>query len=43
MKSNRIIIILAIALVSLIVIYSVGKKAGWFGKGDVLEVAVDKA
>ena len=43
MKSNRVIIILVIVLVAVIGIGIVGRQKGWFGKGDVLSVAVEKA
>ena len=43
MKSNRLIIILVVLLLLLITFFMVGKSKGWFGKGDILEVAVDKA
>ena len=43
MKSNRVIIILLAVVAILIVFAVVGKQKGWIGKGDVLQVAVDKA
>ena len=43
MKSNKIIIILVVLLVLLIALFMVGKSKGWFGKGNVPEVAVEKA
>ncbi len=42
MKSNRIIIILAVVATLLLVFAIVGKQKGWIGKGDVLQVAVEK-
>ena len=42
MKNNKILIGLGIALAALLLIAVVGKKMGWVGKGDVMEVAVDK-
>jgi len=43
MKSNKLIIILAAVVLVLIGVAVVGKQKGWFGKGDVMEVAVEKA
>ena len=43
MKSNRVIIILVVIVAALIAVAVVGKKKGWFGKGDVVEVAVEKS
>ncbi len=43
MKNNRLLVGLGITLVLLIIIAVAGKKFGWFGQGDVLEVATDKA
>ncbi len=43
MKSNKIIIILVAVVVLLIAFAVIGKKAGWTGKGDKEQVAVDKA
>ena len=43
MKSNRIIIILVVVLAVCIGFAILGKQKGWIGKGDVLQVAVEKA
>lgn len=43
MKKNRILIILVAIVVLLVVFAVVGKKQGWVGKGDLEQVAVDKA
>lgn len=43
MKKNRILIILVAIVVLLVVFAVVGKKQGWVGKGDMEQVAVDKA
>jgi HlyD family secretion protein len=43
MKSNRLLIILAVVFVALIAFATVAKKKEWIGKGDMLEVAVEKA
>lgn len=43
MKSNRIIIILVVVLAAIIAFALIGKQKGWIGKGDILEVAVEKA
>lgn len=43
MKKNRILIILVVIVVLLVVFAVVGKKQGWVGKGDMEQVAVDKA
>jgi len=43
MKSSRIVIGIVVAVVVLIVAGAIGKKRGWIGKGDVLQVAVEKA
>ena len=43
MKSNRVIIIFLVVLAALIAFAVVAKKKGWVGKGDVSEVAVEKA
>lgn len=43
MKNNRILIGLGIALAVLLVVAIIGKKQGWIGKGDVLELAVEKS
>ncbi len=43
MKSNKLLKILAIAVVLLIVFAIIGKKAGWFGKELMVKVAVEKA
>src|ERR1035438_634572 len=42
MKSNRLIIILVALALVLVAVAIIGKKKGWIGKGDVMEVAVDK-
>ncbi len=42
MNTNKILFVLAIALVVLLTVAVIGKKKGWFGGGDTLEVAVDK-
>ncbi len=42
MKNNKLLIGLGIALAVLLVVAVVGKKKGWIGKGDVLELAVEK-
>lgn len=42
MKSNRIIWISAAVLGILLIVVIVGKKQGWLGKGETLQVAVDK-
>jgi HlyD family secretion protein len=43
MKNNKLLIGLGIALAVLLIVAVVGKKQGWIGKGDVLEVAVEKS
>ncbi|HLP50665.1 MAG TPA: efflux RND transporter periplasmic adaptor subunit [Chitinophagales bacterium] len=43
MKNNKLLIGLGVALAVLLIFAVIGKKQGWVGKGDVLEVAVDKA
>lgn len=43
MKNNKLLIGLGVALGVLLLFAVIGKKQGWVGKGDVLEVAVDKA
>lgn len=43
MKNNKLLVGLGIALAVLLLIAVAGKKMGWIGKGDVMEVAVDKA
>lgn len=43
MKSNKIIIILVSVVVLLVAFAVIGKKAGWTGKGDKEQVAVEKA
>jgi len=43
MKNNKLLIGLGIALAVLLVVAVVGKKKGWIGKGDVLELAVEKS
>lgn len=42
MKSNRIIWISAAVLGILLIVVVIGKKQGWLGKGETLQVAVDK-
>lgn len=42
MKNNKVLIWLGIGLAVLLVIAVAGKKLGWFGQGDVLQVAVEK-
>lgn len=42
MKNNKLIIWLGIGLALLLVLAVAGKKLGWFGTGDVLQVAVEK-
>lgn len=43
MKKNKLIFILAGAVVVLIILAVVGKKNGWIGKSDLLKVSVEKA
>ncbi len=43
MKNNKVIITLGVALAVLMIVAVVGKKKGWIGKGDVLELAVEKS
>lgn len=43
MKNNKLLIGLGVALALLLIVAVVGKKQGWIGKGDVLEVAVEKS
>ncbi len=43
MKANKLLIVLAVVTVVLIAVGVVGSKKGWFGKGDLMEVAVEKA
>ncbi len=43
MKNNKILIGLGIALAVLLLVAVVGKKKGWIGKGDVLELAIEKS
>jgi len=43
MKNNKILIGLGIAFAVLLIVAVVGKKQGWIGKGDVLELAVEKS
>lgn len=43
MKNNKLLIGLGIALALLLIVAVAGKKKGWIGKGEVLEVAVEKA
>ncbi len=42
MKSNKILLYMAIAVAVLIIILITGKKAGWFGKPDAVKVAIEK-
>lgn len=42
-KNNRILIYSGIAVVVLIIILVIGKKAGWFGSNNQVQVAVEKA
>ncbi len=42
MKSNRIIWISVSVLAVLLIVAVVGKKKGWIGKGETLQVAIDK-
>lgn len=43
MKNNKLITILAALVAVLLIVSVVGKKKGWIGKGDIQEVAVEKA
>jgi len=43
MKSNRVIIILVVIAATLIAFAFYAKQKGWVGKGDVMQVAVEKA
>ena len=43
MKNNKLLIGLGIVVALLLVFAVAGKKMGWIGKGEVQEVAVDKA
>ncbi len=43
MKSNKLLKILAPVVIVLIIFAVVGKKAGWFGKGVTVKVAVENA
>ncbi|HEY0262496.1 MAG TPA: efflux RND transporter periplasmic adaptor subunit [Chitinophagales bacterium] len=43
MKNKKLIIALSIVAVLLIILAFVGKKQGWFGKGNLPKVAVEKA
>jgi HlyD family secretion protein len=43
MKNNKLITILAALVAVLLIVAVVGKKKGWIGKGDIQEVAVEKA
>ena len=43
MKSNKVIIILVVVVAALIAFAVVGKQKGWIGKGNILEVAVEKS
>lgn len=42
MKTNKILRYLLISAVVLVILAVVGKKAGWFGKAEVVKVAVEK-
>jgi len=42
MKNNRLLKILAVAVVLLLIVAVVGKKAGWFGKEVTIKVATEK-
>jgi HlyD family secretion protein len=42
MNTNKILKYLLIASVVLVVLALIGKKAGWFGKEEIIEVAVEK-
>lgn len=42
MKNNKLLIGLGIALAVLLVVAVVGKKMGWIGKGDEMQVAIEK-
>jgi len=43
MKNNKLLVTLGIALALLLVFAVVGKKKGWIGKGDIVELAVEKS
>ena len=43
MKSNKIVIVLLVILAAFVVFAIIGKQKGWVGKGDIAQVAVDKA
>jgi hypothetical protein len=43
MKSNKLLKILVPVVIVLIIFAVVGKKAGWFGKGVTVKVAVENA
>ncbi|MES2621668.1 MAG: efflux RND transporter periplasmic adaptor subunit [Bacteroidota bacterium] len=43
MKTNKILIILGIVVPILLTVAIVGKKKGWFGNGETLEVVIEKA
>lgn len=43
MKNNKLITVLGVLVAVLLVVAVVGKKKGWIGKGDIQEVAVEKA
>ncbi|MBK7148890.1 MAG: efflux RND transporter periplasmic adaptor subunit [Bacteroidetes bacterium] len=43
MKNNKLITILGVLVAILLVVAVVGKKKGWIGKGDIQEVAIEKA
>ena len=42
MKTNKLLRYLLVVAVILIILAVVGKKAGWFGKEEVIKVAVEK-
>ncbi|MFC2136780.1 efflux RND transporter periplasmic adaptor subunit [Bacteroidota bacterium] len=41
MKSNKMLLYMGIAVVALILILVIGKKAGWFGKPEAIKVAIE--
>jgi HlyD family secretion protein len=43
MKTKKILIYVIIVAVALIILAVVGKKVGWFGKEEVIKVAIEKA
>ncbi len=42
MKTNKLLIYILVAAVVLIILAVVGKKQGWFGKEEAIEVAIEK-